>query len=80
MLGETASEVVAECDRGTELPLLDRQPVNGEAANTHTHTHKRTRLDQWSGKEIFALWIWSLRDNPNEPAPAPLVPNGRRSR
>lgn len=80
VLGETASEVVAECDRGTELPLLDRQPVNGEAANTHTHTHKRTRLDQWSGKEIFALWIWSLRDNPNEPAPAPLVPNGRRSR
>ena len=79
--GEAAAEVVADGERGAEPNLLDWEPVSNTHTHTHTHSYtERVRLDQWCGAEIFATWIWSLRTDPNEPCPAPLVPNGRRSR
>lgn len=31
--------MVADGDSGAELPILDKQLLSGEAADTHTHTH-----------------------------------------
>ena len=35
----STASVVADADGGAELPVLDRELLSGDAADTHTHTH-----------------------------------------
>ena len=80
--------VVANCDGGAELPVLDKQLLSGEAANTHTHTQagaqtiqreKRRRtscpLDvdaQITGTAYLQYWLWRCRDNQMDGSLHPL--------
>lgn len=46
-----------------------------ETDSEQEQKQENVRFDQWSGQQIYDLWMWSLRDDKNEPPPHKLVPN-----
>lgn len=54
----------------------------GELRLTSAERERRQpRFDEWTGRQIYDLWIWSLRPESEREIKAPhrLVPNGRRT-
>jgi len=52
---------------GVDQPILSS--VGGE----------RIMLSEWTGEQIFHLWLWAHRADRTEQPPCKLVPNGRRT-
>ena len=70
--------VVEDADGHRGVPGLDKSVLNAE----RERERRGPRLDEWTGRQIYDLWIWSLGPDGDKKGPPPhrLVPNGKRTR
>ena len=71
-----ANAMVADDERRRKFLLLDQQLLNNDETVGGRKTY---RLDEWTGLQIFDLWLWAHRLCKTEQPPHRLVPNGHRS-